>query len=331
MENRKGVQFNFIDVDGSPVQGALISMTDTDNGSRMIANQVGTNSSYTPDRTYTGTSNSSGIVDFSSVADSILLSVHWHNNNDGNVIYDNFDSRGNNNDTSDLFTFNTISYLHGITTTTLEMKGTGTLVVEVVLVSDLAITNTNPIAVRSYTEIENSEKFYDRSVTYQIDNYTGENSLYLTRSGNSINLGALDLIIDKTASSPLSVSGTTITIKADRYTGDLTTTGTITLANGAEYVGTRTDTNGTVQVTQLTLNDLIANTEVRVYASGTTTELAGVESSATSFSTLIENNNSVDIVILNVNYEYQKVVNVDTSVNASLPISQRFDRGYRNP
>ena len=284
VENRKGVQFNFVDVDSIAVQGAVIYMTDTNNGSRMIANQVGTNSSYTPDRIYTGTSNASGIIDFSSVADSILLSVHWHSNNDGNVIYDNFDSRGNNNDTSDLFTFNTISYLHGITTTTLELKGTGTLVEEVVLVPDLSITNTNVTDVRSYTELENSQKLYDRGIVYQLDNYTGESDVNLTRSGNQIDAGAYNVTIDATASSAFNITGNLITIKASTFTGDMVTTGLITLANGATFNGVRTDANGTVYPDQpISITNISAGSRMRIYNVTTGTETVNTVVAGTSY------------------------------------------------
>lgn len=80
----------------------------------------------------------------------------------------------------------------------------------------------------------------------------------------------------------------------------------------------------------LTLNGLQANTEVRVYDAGTTTELAGIENSGTTFTASITAN-SVDIVLHAVGYEYQKIEGADTSANLTLPISQRFDRNYRNP
>lgn len=81
--------------------------------------------------------------------------------------------------------------------------------------------------------------------------------------------------------------------------------------------------------TTLTLTGLQPNTEVRVYDAGTTTELAGVENSGTSFSANIEVS-SVDIVIHSLGYEYQKIEGADTSVNLTLPIQQRLDRNYQN-
>jgi len=83
-------------------------------------------------------------------------------------------------------------------------------------------------------------------------------------------------------------------------------------------------------LTTLTLTGLQANSEVRVYDAGTTTELAGVENSGTSFTANISTS-SVDIVVHSLGYEYQKIEGADTSSNLTLPIQQRVDRNYRNP
>jgi len=83
-------------------------------------------------------------------------------------------------------------------------------------------------------------------------------------------------------------------------------------------------------LTTLTLTGLQANSEVRVYDAGTTTELAGVEDSGTSFTANISAS-SADIVIHSLGYEYQKIEGANTSSNLTLPIQQRVDRNYRNP
>ena len=99
----------------------------------------------------------------------------------------------------------------------------------------------------------------------------------------------------------------------------------------APTVRNGTGASTTVNVlTTLTLTGLQANSEVRVYAAGTTTELAGVENSGTSFTDNISAS-SVDIVIHALGYEYQKIEGADTSSNLTLPIQQRVDRNYRNP
>lgn len=199
------------------------------------------------------------------------------------------------------------------------------------LLDDANITERNKAVTDAYTSLGTPQKIYDRAKSYLADNYAGELSALVTRSGNEIDAGAFNVTVDATASSVFSVSGNTITIKASSFTGDMTTTGIITLANGAAFIGTRTDANGTVSPDSvLTLTGLQPNSEVRVYQTGTATEIAGIESSGTTFST-ITSESSVDIVVHSLGYEYQRIEGADTSSNLTLPIQQRVDRNYRNP
>jgi hypothetical protein len=198
------------------------------------------------------------------------------------------------------------------------------------LLDDVNVTERSKAVTDAYTLLEAPQKLYDRGKSYLVDNYAGELSALVTRSGNLIDAGAYNVTIDATASSVFALSGNTITIKANSFTGDMTTTGIITLVNGSTFIGTRTDANGTVSPDSiLTLTGLQPNSEVRVYQAGTTTELAGVEDSGTTFTTTASVG-SVDIVIHNVSYEYQKIEAADTSSNLTLPIQQRFDRNYSN-
>jgi len=90
---------------------------------------------------------------------------------------------------------------------------------------------------------------------------------------------------------------------------------------------------GTINIANpsiLTLTGLQPNSEVRVYQAGTTTELAGIEDSGTTFTTTVAVA-SVDIVIHSIGYEYLRISGADTSSNLTLPIQQRFDRNYSNP
>ena len=67
-----------------------------------------------------------------------------------------------------------------------------------------------------------------------------------------------------------------------------------------------------------------------MYQAGTTTEVAGVENSGTT-ETFSINVGSVDIVIHNLNYLYQKLFTIDTTSDRSIPIQQQIDRQYENP
>ena len=79
----------------------------------------------------------------------------------------------------------------------------------------------------------------------------------------------------------------------------------------------------------LTLTGLEVGTEVRVYDAGTTTELAGIESTSGSFNASISVS-SVDIVVFNLNFIAIRLTSVDTSTDRTIPIQQQEDRQYEN-
>ncbi len=114
------------------------------------------------------------------------------------------------------------------------------------LLSDRLITEATKTTVDAYTEIGTGTKFYDRSKSFLVDNYLGESTTIVILSGTSIDAGSYNVTIDATAASVYAFDGTTITIKASTYTGDITTTGVINLLNNVTYIGTRTDANGTI-------------------------------------------------------------------------------------
>jgi hypothetical protein len=99
---------------------------------------------------------------------------------------------------------------------------------------DESITEANQATVDAYTTLDTPEKLYDRAKSAWYDNETYP---LLTRSGNTVDLGSYNLTIDAAAAAAYAFNGSTITIKASQYVGNLTTSGTITLANGAQVLG----------------------------------------------------------------------------------------------
>jgi len=84
----------------------------------------------------------------------------------------------------------------------------------------------------------------------------------------------------------------------------------------------------------LTLTGLIANSEVRIYTHGTTDELAGVENSGTTFDYPYNYVAAtyVDIVVHKADRIYYRIENyLLANADASLPVTQQFDRQYSNP
>lgn len=108
--------------------------------------------------------------------------------------------------------------------------------------------------------------------------------------------------------------------------------GVPTVRNGT---GASTTVNANVSITLTGLKD---NTEVRVYASGTTTELAGIDDATAgtagnrSFTFSLAVGTLVDIRIHSVTYESMDILSFTMpATDGTIPVSQRFDRNYNNP
>ena len=99
--------------------------------------------------------------------------------------------------------------------------------------------------------------------------------------------------------------------------------------NSTITTNTGPNINISVPPSVLTLTGLQPNTEIRVYETGTTNLLAGVENSTTVFTASIDVD-IVDVVILALEYVYQRLNAVDTSSDTTLPIQQRFDQNYES-
>ena len=112
--------------------------------------------------------------------------------------------------------------------------------------------------------------------------------------------------------------------------GNLTIT-----ASGGTDASTSTVCSGTLTIENLvtvTLTGLQANTEVRVYETGTIIEIDGVENSGTSFAFQADASAFVDIVIHHISYVPIFLENFDMpALDTSIPIQQEFDRVYLNP
>jgi hypothetical protein len=112
-------------------------------------------------------------------------------------------------------------------------------------------------------------------------------------------------------------------------------TGTLTWINnnGSNASIGSTPNGGTVTFQNpktITVNDLIAGSEVRIYEAGTTTELGGVETSGTSFA-LTVSVAAVDVRILSTIYNIKAVKNISMADDVSLVAGQVPDRQYENP
>lgn len=107
----------------------------------------------------------------------------------------------------------------------------------VLMVDDSFITDSR-VNTDAYSEIDTPQKFYNKAKAFLVDNYEGETQTIVTRDGNTINARSYNVVVDDQASDVFAFNGTTITIKASRFVGNIQTTGTITLNNNAQVIGT---------------------------------------------------------------------------------------------
>ena len=308
---------------GSGLQGVKLYWKDTDNGNRGVTAATEWGQTYNTYREYTTTTDANG--DFSQ---QVLEAAFYNTNvNAGTNLSPPVDDR---TESGHKITFK--GYKYGYSLFDIQFQGNRIVAAEAIqpVIADANITESNKATVDAYTEINTTAKFYDRAASHLEDNLGTYLDFIVTRSGNQIDAGAYNVTIDETASTAFDITGNLITIKTSTFIGNIITTGIINFANNESFVGTFTDTNGTTTVTELTLTGLQTNSEVRIYQSGTTTEIDGVENSGTTFATTTSES-SVDIVVHALGYEYQRLNGVDTSQNLTLPISQRVDRNYSNP
>jgi hypothetical protein len=308
---------------GSGLQGVKLYWKDIDNGNRGVTTATEWGQTYNSYREYNATTNANG--DFTS---RVLESAFYNRNpNVGTGTAPSVDDR---TESGHKITFKGFKY--GYSLFDIQFQGNRIVAAEAIqpVIADANVTESNKATVDAYTDIDTSAKFYDRAASYLEDNLGTYLDSIVTRSGNQIDAGAYNVNVDATAASAFAVSGNAITIKVSTFIGDMVTTGIINFANNESFIGTFTDANGTTTITELTLTGLQANSEVRIYQAGTTTEIDGIENSGTTFATTTSQS-SVDIVVHALGYEYQRLNGVDTSQNLTLPISQRVDRNYKNP
>ena len=119
-------------------------------------------------------------------------------------------------------------------------------------------------------------------------------------------------------------------------TGDLT----LQITGGGTSIEFRNASSGTVTIesnASITVTGLQDNTEVRIFDSATTgpqTELAGIEdaidgtSGNRSFTFTLPVGTIVDIVLISVQYENQRLDGFEITISQDLPFEQTFDRNY---
>jgi hypothetical protein len=154
-----------------------------------------------------------------------------------------------------------VSYEQVITTLNISVNGATSLTTDVTMLPDILITEATRATVDAYASIDTSEKFYDRAKSYLVTNYSGETTTIVSRMADVINAGSYNVIIDADAAQAFAFDESTITIKASIFIGNITTTGTISLLNGAFVDGSYTDSTGTTTIVgvDVTVTDQSSN------------------------------------------------------------------------
>lgn len=278
---KKTVSFNFTDDSASPIQNVKLYCIDTDNGYRKNAN----GQNHTADKVYQYTSDVSGDISAFDIITAITNidseSSGWAYSNWDTTAFTNrykVDRRGLDDTTDDRFTFYFMSYSHRLSQVTLSCKGLGELKTDWVLLGDSLITETNKTTVDAYLLVNTSQQVYDRFKSYLYDNFAGEAETLLSRAGNVLTLGANNLVIDATAAAVVAYSeGTpdTFTIKSSTFTGGVTTTGTVTLQNGALLSGGTFDCDIITADNGVTYTNITATKITHTTASTATITLDG--------------------------------------------------------
>jgi len=302
---------------------------DFDNGNR-VDTQINNNPTTIPDRIYSGiTTDGVATIDDDG---GVLIGVIWRDIGGGsrfqNVEYD-YRCRANND--SDVFTFLFCEYNYLLQQADYVMKSTTPINVNRVFFIDRSLTEISKTIVDVYSTIDNANQFYDRAKSFLFDNFAGESETIVNRSGTLIDAGSNNIIIDATTGSAFAYDGSTITIKASNFVGDLLTTGLITFSNGSTISGTYTDTNGTVAPSaQLTVAVNQIGCDVVILESGTDTVLASVDAQAgNSFVWNYSGAQLIDVGIIKqgfvVNYTYGFQL---TGASTTLPVTLIVDRNY---
>ena len=155
-----------------------------------------------------------------------------------------------------------------------------------ILTPDANVGTITKNSAEGLADINNANEFYASAKWYWVhsDNFVTP-SMYISRAGNLIDAGAFDVDIDATAEFAFDLTGNKITISCPSFVGNMVTTGVITLVNGATFIGSRTDANGTVApANAVSITNIVAGSRLQIYNVTTATEVVNIINSGTAYS-----------------------------------------------
>ena len=268
-ELRKIINFTIKDLLRSNISGAKIFMSDTNQPttrdysrsnykSLITGNQILTVETYLQQTASDGTASIDKILAYNAMYASETVGTN------SSPVENLYKTKASDHEYRD----NAFIYKYGFLLAQIQdidLTGLGEKNVESTLLPNTNITELDKATVDAYADIDTSAKFYDRSASYLEDNLGTYTDFIATRSGNQIDAGSYNVEVDSTAASVFDFNGSKITIKATEFIGDITTTGTITLLNGAKIIGSATDSGGTTTTLRYSIAGLVAGSNVRIY------------------------------------------------------------------
>ena len=180
----------------------------------------------------------------------------------------------------------TISYLQGIDKVEIDYAGIGEFVGNIFKLPDLSLTNLNQTQVAAYSELENVNKVYDYLLHYLYTNWDQEETTICSFDGEYLDFGSNNIVLTTTVgAAPLTKTGNTYTINVGtgRFIGNLKTTGTISLVNGALTSGLL-NANGVITYPDrlVTLNNVVVGSRVYIFDTTNNVEVTNTIATATT-------------------------------------------------
>jgi hypothetical protein len=299
---------------------ALIWLTEADDGARF--QPVGrTGYTWTTVQAYSQSVNGAGLA-----SASVRLGIAYTQNTAPLVSRSYFGKS-----TADNFDIFAIGYRYNIASGEHILRGISGYTYTQPMVTDASITQTTRATVDAYATIDTPQQFYDRAKSWLVANYAGQTAVLVTRSGNTLDAGARNVVIDATAASAFAVSGNVLTIKSSAFVGNMTTTGTITLANGATFTGARTDASGTITSATFTVSGLVAGSRLLIRRTDNQAVLLSesVAGTSRSYSYLHTVNLPVEIVVRKATgsptYQEWRTTATLTSSGGAVTANQQLD------
>ena len=159
---------------------------------------------------------------------------------------------------------------------------------------------TETVTITSDADTQKLYDYYQYQLAQDAQMQYGED---LVRTGTSFDLDDWDMVVDGCA-----------------YTGDVTTTGLITLTNGGVFIGTRTDTNGTITPPKTaSITGLVSGSRLRIYNNTKATEVYNAVINDTSYTATYEEDGDYsegDTVNIRVTYVSNATAKLGYTVNA---------------